>query len=256
MENIVDYLKTQRHRNSTQAQYYSIWKSFNSFFLKLDVKPKKWEDRITLFVGYLVQCNKKSSTVKSYISAIKAVLYGVGIDVTTDQVLMNALTRACRLRNDITMTRLPIKYNLLRSILTTLSDVFEKQPYLHILYKAMFLTMYYGLLRVGEVTYSEHVVKAVDVQIGINKQKLMFILRSSKTHTKGDKPQIIKISADEGNDVISSRRIKSNENIANCPFQAVRAYLAMRRRMCSSKNEPFFIFRDEHQCMHTISGQS
>ena len=164
--------------------------------------------------------------------------------MTTDQVLMNALTRACRLRNDIAMTRLPIKYNLLRSILTTLSDVFEKQPYLHILYKAMFLTMYYGLLRVGEVTYSEHVVKAADVQIGVNKQKLMFILRSSKTHTKGDKPQIIKISADEGNDVISSRRIKSNENIANCPFQAVRAYLAMRRRMHSSKNEPFFIFRD------------
>ena len=44
------------------------------------------------------------------------------------------------------------------------------------------------------MTKSEHVVKAKDVQIAKNKCKLMFVLHSSKTHTRGDKLQIIKIS--------------------------------------------------------------
>ena len=44
------------------------------------------------------------------------------------------------------------------------------------------------------MTESQHVVKAKDVHIGINKDKLMFVLHSSKTHGKGTKPQIVKIN--------------------------------------------------------------
>ena len=38
-----------------------------------------------------------------------------------------------------------------------------------------------------------HVILAKNVQIGVNKPKLLFILETSKTHTRGDKPQIVKI---------------------------------------------------------------
>ena len=68
----------------TQQNYYGIWKNFNRFFLRLDVKPNAWEERLKLYVGYLVGCNKQSMTIKSYISAIKAVLYGVGIELNED----------------------------------------------------------------------------------------------------------------------------------------------------------------------------
>ena len=50
------------------------------------------------------------------------------------------------------------------------------------LYMALFSTAYFGLFRVGELTASKHVVKAVNVRIGQNKNKILFILDSSKMH--------------------------------------------------------------------------
>ena len=79
-----------------------------------------------------------------------------------------------------------------------MEDVFPSpQPYLVKMYRALFVTAYFGLFRVGELTKSQHMVRACDVHIGTNKRKLMFILRSSKTHGEGDKPQVIKIEAIE-----------------------------------------------------------
>ena len=74
LESYVERLKMERNRSSTRKVYYSVWKQFNEFFIKLDIKPETWEDRLILFVGYLVEGNKKSATIKSYVSAIKAVL--------------------------------------------------------------------------------------------------------------------------------------------------------------------------------------
>ena len=74
IENIIDQLKRQQHWSTTQKNYYNIWKSFNKFFIKLDRKPKDWGARLTLFVAHVINNNRQSSTVKSYISAIKAVL--------------------------------------------------------------------------------------------------------------------------------------------------------------------------------------
>ena len=75
IERIVDYLKLQYHRDSSRANYYQIWKIFSKFYLRLDSNPNNWSERITLFVGYLIDTQKQSATVKSYISAIKAVLH-------------------------------------------------------------------------------------------------------------------------------------------------------------------------------------
>ena len=58
IQSIVDKLKVQRHRATTRKNYYGIWRSFNKFFIRLDKKPKKWEDRIVLFVGYLIENNR------------------------------------------------------------------------------------------------------------------------------------------------------------------------------------------------------
>ena len=88
ISSIVEQLKHNQHRNSTKKCYYAVWKLFNEFFMKLDLKPKKWEDRLTLFVGYLIENEKQSSTVKSCISAIKAVLKMNGIKITEDEYLL------------------------------------------------------------------------------------------------------------------------------------------------------------------------
>ena len=52
---MVEKLRTQCHRDSTRQNYYSVWKSFNKFYLHLDVRPTLWEDRIVLFVAFFDQ---------------------------------------------------------------------------------------------------------------------------------------------------------------------------------------------------------
>ena len=74
IKSIIERLKLERNQSSTRKNYHTVWKIFSRFYLKLDIKPTEWEDQITLFVGYLIDQNKKSSMVKSYVSAIRSVL--------------------------------------------------------------------------------------------------------------------------------------------------------------------------------------
>ena len=242
MENIVEKLKRDRIRDSTKTNYYSVWKTFNEFFIRLDNKPNSWEERIVLFVGYLVQTNKKSQTIKSYISAIKAVLREDNVILNEDKFLLNALTKACKLKNDTVRTRLPISKGILELMVKEINKFYSNigQTYLQILYIAVFTTAYYGLFRVGELGDSPHAIKVNDVHIGDNKKKLLFILRSSKTHGRHTKPQMVKISSTAIN--------KSNQKLAaklptTCPYEALRRFVAIRPGY-NHKSENFFVFRD------------
>ena len=82
IEGIIDLLKQNRVRNSTMTNYYVIWKHFNKFIVKLDRKLGTWEERLTLYTGFLINNGRKSSTIRSYISAIKTVLQINDIDIT------------------------------------------------------------------------------------------------------------------------------------------------------------------------------
>ena len=125
IRNIVDRLSLEKHCNSTEATYYRVWKLFNQFFLCLDSKPCEWEDRLVLFTGFLVENKLKSSTVKSYISAIKSVLQQLGEKISENNYLLKSLTQACRLRNNTIVNRLPISRQVLRLILNSLLKLFE-----------------------------------------------------------------------------------------------------------------------------------
>ena len=76
-----------------------------------------WEDRIVLFIGYLIDNKKQSATVKSYVSAIRAVLKDDGIKLNEDLFLVSSLLRACKYVNDQAKTRLPIQKRMLEVIL-------------------------------------------------------------------------------------------------------------------------------------------
>ena len=95
MEVIVESLQNQSHRDSTQANYHGIWKAFNKFYIQLDRKPKLWDDRITLYVAYLIDTNHRSATIKSYVSAIRAVLKNLGVRLVKDNAVLASLLRAC-----------------------------------------------------------------------------------------------------------------------------------------------------------------
>ena len=241
MIGIMERLKYQCHRSSTQTKYYGVWKNFNQFYIRLDRKPGTWEERLYLYVTYLVDSNKKSSTVASYISAIKVVLLNDGVELNENRLLLAALTRACKLKNDHVRTRFPIQKNLLQLLIKTIPQVFKSpQPYLTILYQAMMSTAYFGLFRVGEITLSEHIIKADDVYIGHNKNKLRFVLHSSKTHGHDVKPQVVRISSREL--MVDSNVRDGNRAWNYCPFKLLKNYVAVRK--IKDANEPLFILQN------------
>ena len=248
---IVYRLKSQCHRDTTRQIYYTIWKLFSEFYLKLDCKPTEWEERITLYAAYLIDTNKQYSTVNSYISAIKAVLQEEGIELKQNQFLLTALTRACKLHNDCFSVKLPIHQDLLAIILSEIHKAYNEkdhQPYLALLYRTIFSTSYFGLFRVSEKaqTPGNHAVKVGDVQIGQNKKKFMFVLRSSKTHNSGNTPQIIKIS---------STKKKGNTQRTNrlelpCPFDLLHQYSRCRTRT-KVKKKISSSLETAHQLLHS-----
>ena len=87
------------------------------------------------------------------------------------EMLLTSIAKACTLVNDRVQTRLPIKCSLLEVLLFELERIYSDQFYLQILHKTIFIIAYYGLFRIGELTLSEHVVKAAHVSIGKNKDK-------------------------------------------------------------------------------------
>ena len=181
-------------------------------------------------------------TVMSYISALKAILKLVGVKLNQDSVLLGSLTRACKLCNDQVSIRLPVRRGLLGMLIGAVDILYGSnnwQPYLSIMYKALFSTVYFGLFRVGELMMSLHIVKAVDVHIGTNKDKLMFILHTSKTHNRGVKPQIIKIDGEHNNKI----RQNSWNKQAICPFALLKSYVQKRKKFLT-ENEQFFVFKD------------
>ena len=92
----------------------------------------------------------------------------------TKKVLVGSLTKACKIINDKIHTRLPIQCSLLELIMFEVQRIYGKtgQIFLQILCKALFVLSYYGLMRISEVTKSSHVVKAKDVYLATNRDKL------------------------------------------------------------------------------------
>ena len=248
IKTLVDKLRCERNRTSTRNNYYGIWRNFNEFFIKLDSKPDAWEDRLILFVGYLISKEVKSGTIKSYISAIKSVLQEDGIILNEDRYLLTSLMKACRYYNSHVITRLPISKPLQHTILDETKNYFEKinQIYLNKLYRSLFVTVYYGMLRVSELTSGQHPIKARDVHIGTNKKKLLFILRTSKTHWKDNKPQVVKSSCTPPTQTSvyhnPPRHIVTNRQLY-CPYAIIQEFVNARPT-CNSEDEPFFVFAD------------
>lgn len=139
MESVIQRLLYQQNRKSTARTYLSVWHKFNDFLVQLDKKPKFWEDRTTLFIAYMIEKGCQSSTVKSYVSAIKKMLVNDGYEWQDKYILLSSLTKACKLKNDCVKVRRPIKCSMLETILFEVQRIYKKrfQHYLEVMYKAL-----------------------------------------------------------------------------------------------------------------------
>ena len=243
MRQIIEHLKSVKHRESTRKNYLAVWRKFNEFVIQLDARPKFWEDRASLFGAYMVSRGIQSSTLRSYMSAIKGTLVDAGYAWDDNRLLLSTLIRGCRVINDKVRTRLPIQIGLLEILLFELKRLYHAQPYLEVLYQTIFITCYYGLLQIGEATFSPHCLLAKDVHISDFKDKILFILHSSKTHGKNNKAQRIRISASEDAvEAAGNNYYKYNRHF--CPFELSRRYQELRGGYIEDTDK-YYVFSDE-----------
>ena len=124
-------------------------------------------------------------------------------------------------------------------MLFEIEEIYNKQYYLELLYKALFVTGYYALMRIGELTKSEHVIKARDIHLGDRGDKFLLILRSSKTHSKNDRPQKIRISSANKLNAVGERKSHF------CPVKILAEYIRARPlRPENDLDQQLFVFRD------------
>ena len=188
--------------------------------LRLDHKPDAWEEHVSWFCAFLIDNERKSATIKSYISGLKTTLTEDGYRWDDTLVTFSSLIKACKVSNDVIKCRLPIHKRLLEILLFEVERIFNS-PYLITLYRAIILLCYYGMMRVGELTEGDHTLKAANIHIGSNKDKILIILYTSKTHSRANHPQNIKISSSSQDQLTPNRR-----NTYFCPFKMLHNFLA------------------------------
>ena len=94
-------------------------------------------------------------------------------------------------------------------------------------------------MRACEVTQttSGHALKAKDISAAKDKEKILIVLYSSETHTKGMRPQKIKITS---NKIEKSGKYNHRHF---CPFKLMKKFMDWRGSYVDH-NEQFFIFGD------------
>ena len=111
-EKILQILKSKHEKNSTQAAYHKDWIRFNNFFIKLDDKPLVWEDRLVLYMTYLINTKRcQSSTIRMYRAGIKHCLALIGVHLSEDLCTLTSL-----LKNEVTSS---IKLEILSSLISS-----------------------------------------------------------------------------------------------------------------------------------------
>ena len=117
------------------------------------------DDRLVLFVAELMDTGRPSSTISSCVSAVRSVLKDDGVDMGKNSILLSAMLRSCRVNNKSESSlRLPIQKGLFHMVIDKLEmyDMSEhNQPFLCRLHKAILVTGYYGLLRIGKMMKAE-----------------------------------------------------------------------------------------------------
>lgn len=147
--------------------------------------------------------------------------------------------------------RLPIKLRLLNKMIDELSNLssLAGQPYLLALYKAIFVSAYYGLLRVSEITGSAHSIKSRDVHLVHDKAKVQFRIWTAKNKKRGSWPDDIKLEGLRDckkcypNFKQTIRNSRCKDTAKYCPIHILLDY--HRMRPVTRGVTQFFCYKDE-----------
>ena len=142
---------------STVNGYSRAWGLFRIAMNKLNIAYRGNQDlplteyHILLFIGALQEAGYAPTSMVTYVSALGFAHKFKGFaDPTSSFKVQKVLAAAIRLRPSMD-NRLPITLNILSRLNNSLQHTVDS-PYLRVLFKAMFIVSFFGLMRMGEVT--------------------------------------------------------------------------------------------------------
>ena len=200
---------------SSWSQYSRVWEeyaNFSSFILGQAPRLPLPITNILLFLTKLHKDGKAPSTLTSAVSALSFIHKARALQDPTPVFIIKKFLRGvstCSPRDDI---RLPITRQLLHKIVDAVDKVAPSQYVVRLL-RALFLTLFHGFFRLGEIvpkSASKAEVLAYE-DMTLSQQEASFMLRSYKHSTE---PCRVVIAA-----CASS---------PHCPVRAIMEYCQMR----------------------------
>ena len=227
-------LKSSLAPNS-RITYRKAWEVYKNFALTIlgssgvNLVPISLSNLI-LFVAHLHTEKKAHATVVTYISAISHIHKMYEIPDPTQSFIIKKMLAGMHREGKFFDMRMPITVDILTRIIDSLAVTTQGQ-FNRTLYKAMFLTAFYGFMRIGEITAgSVHNIKMDSVSFlqAKNSNVAFTITFKSSKHSKGI-PFKIRINALKGD--------------RNCPVKALENYLKVRGLLpgplfCNPAGEP------------------
>ena len=179
---------------STVASYRNALKHFthfhNTFHTNTPLLPASL-GQVAQFIAFCKLKGLQPSTITSYISALAYIHKIQGLPNPTDHFIIRKLLYGVR-KNKSCDKRKPFTLENLKNLITALQSTVDT-IYLRTVFKAMFLTAFYGLFRVGELSISrpapDNVItfEAVSYVPSGHKIKEILISMDRYKHSQGHK---------------------------------------------------------------------
>ena len=215
--------------SSSQESYKAIWSGFKKFMSSTlnKVTYSATPNDVALFVVSLHNRRIRSTTIRTHLSAIAFYFKNKCYASPTTLFHIEKLLLAYAKTDPPPVVRNPITLNILKNLLVSLNSVIHNQEE-RCLLKALFTVMYYGLLRVSEVTTTKknsHNLKRS--QLSITRENHHTVLLITFTTFKFSKPGSLKVSLNTTKQV-------------TCPVASYQRYIALNPKI--PDKSPAFAF--------------
>ena len=205
--------------NNSQLVYNNALTAFQTFRHNYSL-PHFWPapiEHIILFISYCFDLGYSPSSISTYISGIGCYHKLCNLKDPTAVFIVKKLLEGCRRSRPRTDVRAPITKLILQKICSNLPLICYSS-YETCLFRAAYLTAYFGLFRVSEIVFSNPMqpgrpLQGSDVKVINNPKSLTISVTASKTNQAGP-PTVV--------------RIPPSDDPSLCCVTAVQQYLRFR----------------------------
>ncbi len=175
---VVDQILAAAHKPSTSKTYDHHWEYFKQFvenILSMPFEPPIETHVVIMFLAYLFDQCKKYCTLLNYLVAINYQFKIRSLPYCNNSFVIKTFLEGAKNLSPQSAALLSITIPMLQRLIFSVEKIITSN-YDKKLLKAMFATMYFSCLRIGEVAFSGHGDHIIQIgQVTINKVELDII---------------------------------------------------------------------------------